>query len=55
MIHKRYINDFEEPAIDLEFWCPETDEEIERFNKAIEKLELMSYFLGGGSFDEQDN
>ena len=46
MIHKRYINDFAEEPIDIEFWCPETEEEQEHFSRAIQKLELMSYFIG---------
>ena len=46
MIHKRYVNEFEEPNIDIEFWCPETEEENEAFNKIVQKIELMSYFSG---------
>ena len=48
MIHKIwYESDNEGVKTDIEFWCPETDEEREDFNKAVEKLELMSYFIGG--------
>ena len=46
MIHKQYKNDFVEPKVDIEFWCLETDEENEEFNKAIEKMRLMIYFIG---------
>ena len=35
MIHKRYINDFLEEPIELEWWCPETPEEIEKFGGKI--------------------
>lgn len=42
MIHKRY--EFEDK--DIEFWCPETAEENEQFNRLIEKIELIAYFMG---------
>jgi len=47
MIHKIWLEENNEgKQIDIEFYCPETEEENEQFNKAIQKLELMSYFIG---------
>ena len=46
MIHKRYINDFEEEPIDIEFWCTETTEENEQFDRLLKKIEIMNYFIG---------
>ncbi len=50
MIHKRYVNEFEEPNIDIEFWCPETEEENEAFNRVVQKNRINELFfreLGG--------
>lgn len=48
MIHKVWLEENNEgKQVDIEFWCPETIEENEEFDKAITKLELMSYFIGG--------
>lgn len=35
MIHKRYINDFLDEPIELEWWCPETEEEVVIFNNKL--------------------
>ena len=48
MIHKIWFEENNEGIqTDIELWCPETEEEINNFNKAVEKLELMSEFIGG--------
>ena len=46
MIHKVWLEENNEgKQVDIEFWCSENVEEQEEFNKAIQKLELMSYFI----------
>lgn len=48
MIHKVWLEENNEgKQVDIEFWCLESPEENETFNRYIEKLELMSYFIGG--------
>ena len=43
MIHKKWFEENNEGIqYDIEFWCPETLEEIEAFNKTIENIEKGS-------------
>ena len=45
MIHKIWLEENNQgKQIDIEFYCAETEEENEQFNKAIQKLELKNYF-----------
>lgn len=56
MVHKVWLEENNEgKQVDIEFWCPETVEEIEVFDKAIMKLELMNYFIGGSKKVEKQN
>lgn len=50
MIHKVWLEENKDgKQLDIEFWCPETEEENEQFNKTINKLKFINYFLGGVS------